>query len=196
MGLDMYLYKAKRPEYQKDEEFIPKEWFTNRGFTVLIKEELHGLMDELLPYCQQDTAMLKLIDIKQIIIDNGCDPDDCNIYMSYYKNGKFCYQICREKENIKKVELTSEELEEQYTYESLEDIYVVNLEQMDYWREELDLRECVYNMLDYNVRNCEFKKLTMDQVAEILNYSDANREKDFAMEPETKNCAYFYYEWY
>ena len=68
MGLDMYLYKAKRPEYQKDEEFIPKEWFTNRGFTVLIKEELHGLMDELLPYCQQDTAMLKLIDIKQIII--------------------------------------------------------------------------------------------------------------------------------
>ena len=112
--------------------------------------------------------------------------------MSYYKNGKFCYQICREKENIKKVELTSEELEEQYTYESLEDIYVVNLEQMDYWREEHDLRECVYNMLDYNVRNCEFKKLTMDQVAEILNYSDANREKDFDMEPETKNCAYFY----
>lgn len=195
MGLDMYLYRAKKPKYSTDEEFITKNWLEEKGFYCIPKESMDYSKEALLPYCKEDDVMIKMINIRQIIIDNGYDPDTCEIYLRYQIKDKIGYKICSENKVLKEIELTIEELKIRYEYESLEDVYVVDLKEVAYWRKEYDLQDYIYRIIDSSIDNCEYKKLSMDQVLDILDYDDSGVDTD-CIEDETEDCAYFYLEWY
>lgn len=195
MRLDMYLYKAKRPKYLPDEEFVTKDWLEEKGFYYILKENVGHLEEALLPYCKEDDVMIKMINIRQIIIDNGGDPDTCKLYLRYQVGNKIGYKICSGNEVLKEIELTMEELKTRYEYESLEDVYVIGLEKVAYWRKEYDLQDYIYRIIDSSIDNCEYKKLSMDQVLDILDYDDSGVDTD-CIEDETEDCAYFYLEWY
>lgn len=196
MGLDMFLYKAKRPEYQKDDEFISKKWLLERGFSCILKEDINDSERCLLPYCREDAVMVDFHDMRQIMIDYGCNPDKCKISFSYRSNKKIGLTIYKNNEIIKEIQLTNEELDEKYKFESLEEVYVVKLEEVGYWRKAYDLQEYIYSMLDYNVDDCEYKKLSKEQVLKILDYDDSGQVNTDFFEDESEDCAYFYYEWY
>ena len=196
MGLDMYLYKAKRPEYKKDEEFIDIEWLKRRGFTCIMKEKINELEKALVPYCKEEAVMVKLLDKRQMILDYGCDPDSSELCMTFYTNNKVGYTIYSENEEPKEFKLTIEELAEKYEFESLEDVYVIRLENINYWRKDYELQDYISQMFDYDIQNCEYKKLNIDQVYQIMEYDESNQRMASAIEDETEDCAYFYVEWY
>ena len=106
MGLDMCLYKAKRPEYQKDEEFITLDWLKEKRFHCFLKESIDEYEKALLPYCKEDTAMAGFWDQRQIIIDNGYDPDKCDIDFSYSMDDLVKYNIYRRGTLLKRFTLT------------------------------------------------------------------------------------------
>ena len=73
---------------------------------------------------------------------------------------------------------------------------MIRLENINYWRKDYELQDYISQMFDYDIQNCEYKKLNIDQVYQIMDYDESNQRMASAIEDETEDCAYFYVEWY
>jgi len=221
MGLDMYLYKIKKPSKEDFEIFMNN---VNHSFdeacrlgaeayddiedtdhgvmNILMYDDNEGMYEDLLPYSIQTKVKRDFLNYKKIEKDFGVT-ENMELIGSWSKieGIGFTYKDFETNEEIK-VEISREDIP-LYTLEKSEDALVFLLEDVAYWRKEHELNEDLcdaYAWTGRDVENCGYHKCN-EEMVEILrdrgldladtDYTDY--DKALAVE---ENQALFYHIWF
>ena len=202
MGLDMYLFKIKKPRTATG-EVITKEWIEERGYSYILEDDINSdLSIQLKPYTEQCKIDLEFIDIEKIAEDNDIKLKSMTGWYNSVIAPSFRIFTFNYNGIQKEVEVTIDEIEEKYLISRREKVYLFESIEVYYWRKCYDMQEFIYNLFDNRIRNCEYKTLTMEQLIKIREFerkrllSEGYLTGNFEIAKAEEDAAYFYYEWY
>lgn len=200
MGLDMYLYRIKKPTV-KFPEIITTKWLDEHELEHLPEKAINDkTCVQIKPYCIEKSIQVELIDIKRIIADRGITIDDSTSYATtMISSSAYGFSVYQGKERRDYITVPIRELREKYVYKEFEKAYIFKQEDVAYWRKYRNLQDHIYDMFCGNIYNCGYQKLTEEQVKDIMNFDQDNcnvYHPLFEIKENDEEGAYFYYEWY
>lgn len=183
MGLDMYIYRATKP--QTNETMI----YTPLDFTVSIseKEIEDDMYDQIFPYLTEVQVKAEYYDMDKIRRDYELSAKASLSRVSPEGIG------VSDSISGKTVSISQEDVDAKYTRTDIEKHFVCNLERVHYWRKAYDVQEWFHDNLsaDY-IENCGYYILSEELI------EDFNESFNEYIEPEKpdEESALFYHEWY
>ena len=201
MGLDMYIYRAKRvsEEDLKAINGMSRDDIDNKFPRALVVtnedyDDYPSLYTELLPYMSPVNVKNTYIDLVKLKEAYGI-PENAYISGEAHENSKISYFFTiPDATEGKRVTLTYEEMEEKFTFERTDEARIVFIKEVFYWRKAYDIQNKFYE--SHPVENCGYYKVSCDELAEIADKYDENLGcvvDDFV---DDEDVAYFYHEWY
>lgn len=185
MGLDMYLFKASKPDltfgiYRADDNYIQSlAIIPNDDYDAEMYADLKPFMTRIhLESLEFDgDKIAKDYGLKSPVHISSITPDGT----TFFSDGKTTPPI------------PSEILKNHYSKTTLKTVYAVELQEKYYWRKAYGVQEIIHNHLDNTIENCGYYLLDNDTADAIENFDnrfDANIVKN-----EKESCI-FYHEWY
>ena len=195
MGLDMYAFKIRKitdEEKEVLEASMPKS-HPDDIFLFPVPEqgtENYEMLKDLKEYATTMNLPQTYINMAKIREDNNI-PEEAVIGGTIYGAKSITYDFYFGKGNAssRSVELTREEIEENYLFDQQEDFWVVHAEECGYWRKHYRLEDDLYELYDGTIYNCGYHKCNEKMLAlladdgGICTYTDEGE-------------AIFYHEWY
>lgn len=192
MGLDISIYKIKRPNLDISEK-ITSDWLRENGYSFETKEILDSdsLYAEIIPFAQVVPMAIDVISLKSIARNHGINKYH-HAYEEDYDGECETYRFCMDEneEDFQDIVIPNTEISK-YMHRTNELFYVYESHEVAYWRKDYDLEETVAEMFP-GIRNTEYKKLTKEQYLFIKkNFGSGFMEKRY-----DPRYTYFYWEWY
>ena len=184
MGLDMYIYRAKTPElkmgiYDADDEYIS-------SLVQLPKEETENPMyKQLLPFAARIQIVNHQYDFDAIAKDY-CIGD--NVGVSSFNSATTIFSG----NNGSTPPIPNETVKEKYTRAIIQTRFVVDIEEVYYWRKAYDIQSLICREIETAVENCGFYKIT-ENIARKIHEMDNKFPTTIVND---KNANIFYHEWY
>lgn len=191
MGLDISIYKVRKPALPEDTE-ITTLWLGSHNYEYETQESMESneRFSELIPYTTTIPVTSKLISLKSIAKDYGikdyecarfarCKPGGVEVYNFQMEDGSII-DVCIHKEDIKN-----------YIHSRTSLFNVWESEEIAYWRNDYGVRNAVHKMRP-DTQNAEYKKLTEEQYLFLReHFPDGFDEEEY-----DPSYAYLYFEWY
>lgn len=197
MGLDMYLYRVKKPEMKYVEGFIGKELSELddvKGMALIslqdYEEEDYPLIQQLLPYCHVIEMTNRELLLGKIV-------DDYNVQGSIHigeitKDYIGFYYSANDNINGERVSISISMNDIQNKYSHLENINVAvcYMDDVYYWRGDAGThaRDLFYQYIGC-IKNCGYYKVPDDMIAEL----EACVGLELCKEEDE---VFMYHEWY
>ncbi len=187
MGLDMYIYKAKKPMLVENTVYEEAE-MNKAGFMLLSEDEMNTpAFEALKSFAVKVNIMMQELNKEKIRADFDMGE---NMYESM-----FCGDNVTFRDGDKQCTISTKELKEKYMQSVDRMLYAVELTQIAYWRKEYDLQSQIYEAFeeqDIYVENCGFYALD-DEIAKMICEHDEMQAP--AIQDEDVETL-FYHEWY
>ena len=190
MGLDMYLYKFKKIDANKAKWFEGEfeKRINDFGYEVWdVVNEDEEEIEEIKDFLVRTKVYRTVWDYERFEKENNLkgwrlwsmsDMGSDKTTLNYTKDGQ-----------TKEFSLTRTEYNSYYKYK-LCDCYIASYKEVDYWRKNYDLQELILDGHDYEIANCQYAKLTDEEVEAIE--SECGKSYPWLNDDE----AYVYMEWY
>lgn len=184
MGLDMYIYKVRRPKLDTTKVFEHDEL---RGYSrISVEDAKDEGIDSLIPYCQVVTQKVEYYDTDKLGKERKLQD-----VRSWHWYGEGVSFSGRDRNGTRQeFDLTEEEISKNYTLTKEEQMYVWEEQEVYYWRKAYDIQKFVYE--NYPVQNLGYYKLSTEFIKELNKKFDEGVE---CWEPDDAK-ALFYHEWY
>ena len=195
MGLDMYLYTARRLNDGEMDEMSGKNVgeMYEYGYSVFEtnfqSEEEENMYRDILPLCRKITLKTDYVNIKKIAEDNGIEYDHYTMGM-WSSNEGYKYYFWKEgdRDNEVSVTVSNEDVEKKYTLTEDVEYYIFDHTEIMYWRKNYELQNKLHELYDGRIENCGYHKVNADMMDAIIEDSPE------MVSYETKDV--FYHEWY
>lgn len=198
MGLDMFVFRARRPTV--DASLIYDSQNTPGNLTMEEKDINLSAYQQLKPYCEKIRILRHDINYEKIAKDN-----DLKKVRLVYQCSDFClFEDDEIEEDLAKtyisianhdyteyISISKEDIDEKYDISKEDVVYVTELEEILYWRKEFEVQDWFHYSLRTRVENTGF--YILDE--EIINKYN-KKYKDNQLPEPTKDTALFYHEWY
>ena len=211
MGLDMYLYKAKKISEEDRKKLVGafkndvelNDEFENlfciaKSEISLNGEKIRFGLDDIINFCDEIVMIDTFINYEKLLKDYNIPNHYELLDYGIRGNGEkdefvFVYSDTINKCN-KEITIPCDKFDKRYTYEESETFYVCYLEEIGYWRKESQLRKLIHTLLDVDVENMGYYRVN-DKIIYHINEYDRryNYEYHFSC---NDGDAIFYHEWY
>lgn len=186
MGLDMYIYRAKKINLPDSKVYDEEEIVKSLNEAFVGSDPLKPMESQLMPYCSKLRVQNRWIDFEKIKENfNMSDPDLCGFWDGEYHfsdTGDACNHD---------VSISPDIMCERYSFVKEEIKYVCELEEVGYWRKAYDVRNWIRENLDCKVENCGFYHLNKKFIQDFnKQFPDDHTFENLDSED------LFYYEWY
>ena len=185
MGLDMYLFKAKKPdipfEIYKEDDFLVKD-------LLLIPNDEHTeeMYKALVPFMTRIQISASEYDAEKIKKDFGLEG---SIHISHMSPKGIAFSD----RNRTTEEIPTEIIKNHYTISSLKTMYAVDIHQVYYWRKAYGVQEIIHNRHSECIENCGYYVID-DEIADAIAAFDDEFDADI-VKRESEPCI-LYHEWY
>lgn len=185
MGLDMYIYKASKPElmfgiYPENDDYI-------KTLLLIPKDEYKDeRVSALKPFMVRIQLEANEYDFEKIKKDYGVKDD---IYLSGFSMGEVVFSS----HNERTIPIPIDIIEKHYLKKTLKTVYAVELTEKYYWRKAYDVQDTIHSHLDTEIENCGYYLLD-DDTADAIENIDNAFDTDI-VKKQTEPCI-FYHEWY
>ena len=179
MGLDMYLYRArKESDFEKAGITIPLDEF----------EKHRDMYKALMPFLTKVDHLTPCYDIDKICQDFGLDR--ATIYL--------CFQSSDGERRFTDhagnfANLTEDQVKKEYLIHKNITYYICDLCEVYYWRKAYDVEDAIYEACNFEVENCGYYRMTQKMLAAIKRKDPRFKER-FHEDISQKDI--FYHEWY
>lgn len=191
MGLDMYLFRIKRPSIKIPDD-IDESWVKNHNLLYYDEDEINDIRNvQLKPYTIEKTVNTSLINLKKIKEDFNIK-QDFYAFITFMSREEVGFEFYNEEEHIN-IRINKKDVEEKYTFIKPIKSYIFQCEEIGYWRKNYSLQDHIYEMFHDEIENTMYQKLTKEQALEILKLGNTGY---LDIPDNSDNEAYFYYEWY
>lgn len=194
MGLDMYIYRVRKP--QLEERTYTAEELGHMGYSsvgVNYVDAEKSLFEQILPYMVIRNVTDDYINKEKIIVDYNLPEDS---YISMMGNDGVKLRGTNDSGESVSQFISMDELDKKYTITKTVPTYIWRTEEEAYWRKHYDLQEWFYNIIedahDTHVENCGYYVLDADLIAEM----NAKFDEHVPEEDPTDDEALVYHEWY
>ena len=184
MGLDMYLYRAKKPAlkmgiYSEDDDYIS-------GLIQIPKEEITNPMyEELMPFVAR-------IQVAEHRYDTEAISKDYKIGENVHPISFDSAAITFSGSNGTTPPIPKETIQSNYTKPVIQTRFVVDIQEVYYWRKAYNVQNLIHNETDRVIENCGFYRITED-VAQKIHNIDSDFSPSIVNDEEAN---IFYHEWY
>lgn len=190
MGLDMYVYKVKKPNFDSGKVYDRAKLMDHMILSAY--DAATDLYKQLAPYAQKLRVINRYYNIKKIREDFHMPDADISMISSD------AISISGTVGGVEATRtITTEQIDTLYTVNHEEECFVLALENVAYWRNKSDLEDFVYDSLSECVENLGFYLLD-EKTVEIINQYCAQHDPAQSIEwyKPTDTSALFYHEWY
>lgn len=182
MGLDMYLYKLKKPDikmgiYNWDDPVI------DQLLQISQDEYEQEMYAQIHPFCTRIFVKREDYDYEKIAADYDMKMP---IRISGFGTGG-----CTFTDDVSHVSILPEDIKK-YQKPFMQTMYVADKEQVYYWRKAYDVQSMLYNKMECEIENCGFYLLT-EELAEEIAKIDAEFDTSIVSDDRAN---IFYHEWY
>lgn len=192
MGLDICIYRVKKPEPFENKVFN-REDLLNQGYCLVPKSEDYGeLIHDLLPYTQEVLVKTAYLNVEAVQKDYGLSE---HAYACDWHGDGSIGLLDPESEGGRHITLTPEEVAEKYTVNVDEQTLVFLREEVAYWRKHYGVQKFFYDALG-NVENTGYYLISEDVLMRFNEASSRNYWDPLPVEAPTADSALFYWEWY
>lgn len=191
MGLDMYLYKIERVTKEEKKYYVERDGDVEDVLSISEDEIGLEMYKDLAPYAEKVVVNREYINLAKFMEDNNI-PETAYIAGEHYSSdgtAEFIFRYGEDFEDRCEIEVDYEEFVKNYSYTQADTVYIVKYYEVGYWRKAYDTRHIIYAMIDRNVENCGYYKLSPLDVEDLAT---TNEEIDDLDDFED----IFYHEWY
>ena len=185
MGLDMFLYRAKRLSDKAVKEIEGTEIYS-KDYNYL-NPEYESEFKSLLPFSRKVNVLVDYMDTDKIKKEFGIPADAHNTVQSFMRGMTKLGFNYGDNEH-KDVSITDTDMKEKYTITKSEVRYVVELKEICYWRKNYELQDELYELCDEQIENCGYHAVNEEMLRVINKHTDSTITN--------KNGNLFYHEWY
>lgn len=167
MGLDMYAYKIKK----MDDEFLErvKNEEAVEGCIYIPDEDIDEEMyADIIPFCVPMEITNSYINIRKIKEERNI-PEEAHIVGQAWGKGKVHFFF----DNGSDVDITREDIENNYTEKVKETEYVTRVECVGYWRREDSLNDTLEDIYGDYVENLGYYKCNEDMLKVMTESCDS-----------------------
>ena len=189
MGLDMYVYRAKKPQVDVSRIYREEELCRLCPGAIIINEEHYNedSVNDLKPFSVPVTVITQRVNFEKIEKEFGFSN---RVYVGAVTPD---YVICSDGD--KRVQIERLEFDKKYLDDFEQKSYMVELEQVAYWRKAYALQNKIYASFedqDVFVENCGYYSLSNEQIEMICQDEDGY---DFDLRGY-EDGELMYHEWY
>lgn len=193
MGLDMYMYRAKKLNEAEVKSLIGKhaqKIAEESDYTYFTKNEVldDPELAELMPMLTTVTMKNTFINMEKIRKDNEI-PEDAYIAGSSYSNKGNSYSFRNDSGFHKEVSLPEDVLQT-YLFDADEEYLVCHMEEVAYWRKEYDVQDFIHENIEADILNCGYYEVSQELLDRLY---DMGEVEELYCEDDEK---IFYHEWY
>ena len=185
MGLDMYVFKAHPPKDDPNVVYKYKEML-DKGYSIFPDEDIEDESVRILKeYAVPFNLSVEKFDLKKISATYRLKN---NIRISNVSNNGTVFTDGNKEVTIKEDELKN------FIYEEEEVFWLMELEEVGYWRKEYELQNQIYEMFKKDgieIENCGYYKLDKNKIYEIDKYNNGEQGLIYHIDDDL-----FYHEWY
>ena len=185
MGLDMFLYRAKKLSDKAVKEVEGKEIYS-RDYSYL-NPEYESEFKSLIPFSRKVNVLVDYMDTDKIKKDFDI-PNNAHNTVQSFMHGITKLGFNYGDNDYKEVSITDTDMKEKYTITKLEQRYVVELNEIYYWRKNYELQDKLYELCDEQIENCGYHAVNEEMLRAINKHTDRTITN--------KNGNLFYHEWY
>lgn len=193
MGLDMYMYRAKKLNEAEVKSLTGKhaqKIAEESDYTYFTKNEVldDTELTELMPMLTTVTMKNTFINMEKIRKDNEI-PEDARITGSSYSREGDSYIFRNDSGFDKRVTLSQEELQT-YLFDADEEYLVCHMEEVAYWRKAYDVQDFIHENIEAPILNCGYYEVSRELLDRLY---DMGEVEELYCEDDEK---IFYHEWY
>lgn len=211
MGLDMYIYKARRPHLDPNRVYTEEE--LDQETRLLIKDAwVDDCNREILRYADTVKMGSKVINVKDFLTNHGFDPEKDNMYCQ----GRSIIIYPHGNKNYVEINLSKQEMDAIVT--TIEQtVHVVDIDEFCYWRKAYGMQEYIHDLIwqreSTHIENCGYYELTAEEMEDILKrdsksdyYANGSLSSDSInwkiveikehQKHKDPDTGFFYLEWY
>lgn len=191
MGLDMYIRRVTKVVGLEKLKSIQD--IDDNDLNRISKEDYDSnpeFFEDLFPYMRKVNVEAQVLDIE--CIKKEYDLKDCDF--GYF--GSAGMSLTGIKKDGEQIDITIGPVDiGKYYVNKKIDVYVFHDEGVFYWRKNYDLQEKIYDIIMRPIDNCQYRKLTFDELRDIITDKDSGYDVKLLDELDPTD-AYFYEEWY
>ena len=188
MGLDMYVFAARKTKL--DENKIYKHSELGDVIAIPDDEKDDPKIAQIIHLAKPIKVITEYLDFQKIKetyhFEN--DPD-----VKIYGNGFSQFSDTASKYTVK---IGSDRIDAEFTKTEVGICYVVDIEEVAYWRKAYDIQDWFHAELNCPVENCGYYRITTEQANEYNKKFGAIEYADWIDLSEYDDVEYFYHEWY
>ena len=184
MGLDMYVYKVTKPTDLDTDKVYDVDKMDDVYMVFDPKEITEPKNCQLLPYTVEVQMIMHYYDADKI----GREFDLHDPRLSCVHNNVISFYS---REDKRTVDISFDDINDKYTKDVTERVYVCRAEGVKYWRKDYDVQSWFHEHI-VDVEDVGFYHLTDKMIKE---YNKAYRRNKLTLVNED-NAALFYHEWY
>ncbi len=190
MGLDMFMYKAEKPQLNPQKRYTHAS-LEKEGFVIFeAKEELPDKLLDLKRFLVKVTVPAQYYNVEKI-------QKDFNLHEVPHWSGfgPDGYYFSSSHPEDKSVTIPDQDMP-QYLVTRDGTFWITKLTEVGYWRKEYDLQDKIHTLYKRQlIRNCGYYRLTKAQLTSIDAFCRKHDLEIFEWEPEDVGSL-FYHEWY
>lgn len=185
MGLDMYVYRAKKPELDPDMTY---DWDDLIGFRCPT-DEVGPAVSQIIPFCQKIHACSTVFDMKKIREDYELSE---HAYIAASTREGIYFRDDERSKNQKDIMIPVDTIREKYSKVEKFDAWYCELTEVHYWRKAYQVSDWMNDTIVGGTENCGFYYLSEDMIRDHNDmFPDNPIDAEFSYaEP------LFYHEWY
>ena len=185
MGLDMYLYKATKPDIQFG-IYDERDACIQNLMLIPNDEHKEDMYRSLEPFMTRIQVSEKIFNTEKIAQDYGLTG---RVHISSSSRNGFTFTGENKNTGLIPVEV----VEKHYTKPNIRTVFAVDVSQVYYWRKAYDVQDLIHNSLDCYIENCGYYPIS-DDVADAIKEIDDEFDPEI-VKRESDSCI-FYHEWY
>ena len=199
MGLDSNIYRAKRV---KDANLsltkpIAMSYLDEKDYVYFRKDSDDHLHDDLIPYGTLCLVTEDLIDYNKIEADYNM----IDMYITCITPGKLVFTgTDRKTDRSKAIDLTADELSDFYKNSQNTLYYVLDLEEVRYYRKEYEISNFINDLFNGRCENCGYYVIPKDFIPKIndllSNLLAENLDYPYPYKPVPYMDDLVWHEWY
>lgn len=197
MGLDMYMYKATKPELntRKVHKYSDLEKDGYAIFEPQADGTLPQRLNDLKPFLVRLRCLARYYDVDKIR-ETFNMPADTH-WSGFGSNGVY-FSGCTESGEYKSITIAHDQCDE-FTYEKQSIFYVTTLDEVGYWRKHYTLDDKLtkhfMSARGVVVENCGYYRMTKAAMRIVENYVKKHDTEGVFYDPEEIRSL-FYHNWY
>ena len=194
MGLDMYLYKAEKPELNTRKVHKYSD-LSNEGYAIFEANEDGSLphhLTDLRPFLVRLRCTARYYDIAKIRECFGL-PEDA--HWSGFGSDGIHFSGCTESGEYKRITIAHDQCNE-FTYEKQSIFYVTMLDEVGYWRKHYTLDDKLtkhfMSTRGIVVENCGYYRMTKAAMHIVENYVKKYETEGVFYDPEEIRSLFYH----